>query len=314
MNFNNFTEPGTSKKLDDDSDILVEVKNLKQKNERTIPRFVQSENYAKAFGMQWNKFKKTQLDSFTKQPISYNRLRTAFGSNLNELKGKKVLEAGCGSGRFTEILLSHGAEVYAFDYSNAVDANYDNNMPHERLTLFQADIRKIPFPENFFDIVICLGVLQHTPSTNQSISELNRVTRSQGKIIFDHYKSNLGHYFSLYIPIWLIIKNIKPSNQMKITDWLTRRFFPIHWYFRKNNLIQFILRRFSPISFYYGQFNLSREQHYEFSRLDTHDKNTDQYKRHMTENKFKKMIEKYNYQSYEINSRGNGLECIALKK
>ena len=29
MNFNNFTEPGTSKKLDDDSDILVEVKNLK---------------------------------------------------------------------------------------------------------------------------------------------------------------------------------------------------------------------------------------------------------------------------------------------
>ena len=127
MNFNNFTEPGTSKKLDHHSDILVEVKNLKQKNERVIPRFVQSENYAKAFGMQWNKFKKTQLDSFTKQPISYNRLRTAFGSNLNELKGKKVLEAGCGSGRFTEILLSHGAEVYAFDYSNAVDANYDNN-------------------------------------------------------------------------------------------------------------------------------------------------------------------------------------------
>ena len=75
MNFNNFTEPGTSKKLDHDSDILVEIKNLKQKNERIIPRFVQSENYAKAFGMQWNKFKKTQLDSFTKQPISYNRLK-----------------------------------------------------------------------------------------------------------------------------------------------------------------------------------------------------------------------------------------------
>lgn len=314
MNFDDFTEPGTNIKLNSKSKRLYGVAQAIKQGGKSIPRFVKHGNYAFSFGNQWNKFSKTQLDSYTNQPISYNRLRTAYGESLNSLKGLRVLEAGCGSGRFTEILLRKGAEVYSFDYSHAVDANFKNNMNNEKLTLFQGDIRKIPFPENYFDVVICLGVLQHTPSTQESIKELNRVTKKGGKIIYDHYKFHIGHFFSLYFPIWFLVKNINSKKQIKITDTFTKIFFPIHWFFRKNKYMQFILRRFSPICFYYGQYNLSKEQHYEFSRLDTHDKNTDQYKSHMTKKSFEKMIKDFNYRSYEINLRGNGLECIAYKK
>jgi ubiquinone/menaquinone biosynthesis C-methylase UbiE len=314
MNFNHFTDPGTNIKLDESSQVMTNLKKVRDNTVKSIPRFVESDNYAKSFGSQWNKFKKTQLDSHTKKPLSQNRLRTAYGKSLNNLNGLKVLEAGCGSGRFTEILLKHGAELYSFDYSNAVDANYDNNMPNNNLTLFQADIRKIPFSAEFFDVVICLGVLQHTPSTQESIKELNRVTKKNGRIVVDHYKFHFGHYLSLYFPTWFIIKNLPSEKQLQVTDFLTKIFFPLHWFLRNSKFMQLLLRRISPICFYYGQFDLSKDQHYEFSRLDTHDKNTDQYKRHLTLKGFHKMMKEGPYSSFEINSRGNGLECIAIKK
>src|SRR5678815_5358153 len=91
-----------------------------------IPRFVCSENYASAFGRQWNKFRKTQLDSHTGTTISKDRLQRCLGGSLDVIKGKSVLEVGCGAGRFTEIMLKTGARVFACDLSSAVEANYEN--------------------------------------------------------------------------------------------------------------------------------------------------------------------------------------------
>src|SRR5256885_13320436 len=70
-----------------------------------IPRFVGTENYATAFGLQWNAFRKTQLDSYTGTTISRDRLTRCLGGSLDIVRGKSVLEAGCGAGRFTEVLL-----------------------------------------------------------------------------------------------------------------------------------------------------------------------------------------------------------------
>jgi len=91
-----------------------------------IPRFVPETTYADSFGLQWNRFRKTQLDSYTKQPISVERFYKASGWRPEELKGRLVLDVGCGAGRFAEVVLSAGARVVAIDYSNAVDACYAN--------------------------------------------------------------------------------------------------------------------------------------------------------------------------------------------
>jgi len=101
----------------------------------------------------------------------------------------------------------------------------------------------------------------------------------------------------------------------KYTTSLTRIFLPIHWFFRDYKLIQFVLRRISPISFYYETIPyLTKEQQYEWSLCDTHDKNTDQYKRHYTTKQFNQLVAlNFKFQSYEISERGNGLECIAIK-
>src|SRR5688500_2085087 len=82
-----------------------------------IPRFVGSESYAAGFGLQWNAFGKTQLDSQTGLTLSRDRLAGALGESLEVLRGKSVLEVGCGAGRFTEAMLAAGARVFAFDLS-----------------------------------------------------------------------------------------------------------------------------------------------------------------------------------------------------
>src|SRR5882757_4950449 len=80
-----------------------------------IPRFVSSGAYASLFGDQWKQYKKTQLDSYSGTTISKDRLDRCLGDLKDNLAGKTVLEAGCGAGRFTEVLLQKGAYLVSSD-------------------------------------------------------------------------------------------------------------------------------------------------------------------------------------------------------
>ena len=151
-----------------------------------IPRFVSDEEYAGSFGFQWNKFRRTQLDSYTGLPLSSDRL---FGVTQwpRKMEGNLVLEAGSGAGRFTEVLLHTGARVFSFDLSDAVEANLANNGHWPNLNLFQASIYDIPIAEMMFDKVLCLGVLQHTPDPVRAFHNLSRFLKPGGEIAIDIY-------------------------------------------------------------------------------------------------------------------------------
>jgi len=155
-----------------------------------VPRFVPDDDYADSFGFQWNRFRRTQLDSHTGMSLSTDRLFLATGWP-RDLSGQTVLEAGSGAGRFTEVLLAAGASVFSFDLSSAVDANYANNGAATRLNLFQASIYEIPLPKASFDRVLCLGVLQHTPDPRRSFRELVSFVRPGGWIAVDVYAREL---------------------------------------------------------------------------------------------------------------------------
>ena len=313
MDFKNFISPSTRHRFEFKNNTLETQTGEKIEIIKKIPRFSPNAGYTSAFGRQWKIYRQVQLDSKNGTTISEDRVKIALGKPLSSIKGLKIIEAGSGAGRFTEILLKYGAKVYSFDLSEAVDANFKNNSGHENLTIFQADIEKIPFMDNFFDISLCLGVMQHTPDTTKSLAELSRVTKKNGMILFDHYQKHPGQYLSLYLVYWFVIKNLPGSIQHKVTSSLTKFFFPIHWFFRKNTIVQFLLRRISPISFYYGLFDLSKKQHYEVSLLDTHDKNTDHFKRMVTEKKLYKIISEFDFTSFKIFKGGTGLQCIIIK-
>ena len=147
-------------------------------------------------------------------------------------------------------------------------------------------------------------IINKTPL--QYNKRLSRIYNCNIYLIREIFKLTWVWFYFCYISdcyilvYWSFIKRLKPQNQLKVTEFLTKIFFPVHWYFKDSWLVQFLLRRISPIAFYYCIFDLTKQQHYEFSRLDTHDKNTDHYKRHLTERGLDKVITRYNFQKYEI--------------
>jgi SAM-dependent methyltransferase len=145
-----------------------------------IPRFVPQSNYADNFGMQWNHFRQTQLDSHSGVPISSERFWQATGWQPEEMKGQWVLDAGCGAGRFAEVALMAGAKVVALDYSSAVDACYANLKHYPTLHVVQGDVYALPFVPESFPFVYSLGVLQHTPDVAKAFAALPPMVRREG--------------------------------------------------------------------------------------------------------------------------------------
>jgi SAM-dependent methyltransferase len=154
---------------------------------RFIPRFVaDAGNYASNFGYQWNRHWQTQYDRYSGAPISETRF---FKSTEwpRDMPGELLLEAGSGSGRFTEFAVSTGAFVISFDYSEAVDANYRNNGDRANLLILQASIYEMPFPRAYFSRVVCVGVLQHTPDPRNAFLCLANALRPGGSLVVDAY-------------------------------------------------------------------------------------------------------------------------------
>ena len=154
-------------------------------------RIVEDDNYTQNFGYQWNKFAGTQVDKESNLEMSKIRFFAETNWDKEDLTGKNILEVGSGAGRFSQIILDFTkAGLYSVDYSNAVEANYKNNGPHERLHLFQASIYEMPFVKAQFDKVLCLGVLQHTPNFEQSVKSLIDMAKPGAEVIVDFYGIN----------------------------------------------------------------------------------------------------------------------------
>src|SRR3989441_1324770 len=90
--------------------------------EAAIPRFVPRDNYAASFGYQWNRFKLEQIDSANGTKLSAQRFYAETGWTKDWLKGKWVLDAGCGAGRFLDVASDSEAEVVGLDISSAIAA------------------------------------------------------------------------------------------------------------------------------------------------------------------------------------------------
>jgi SAM-dependent methyltransferase len=279
-----------------------------------IPRFVKSGAYASLFGDQWKKFDKTQLDSYSGTSISRKRLERCLGDLSSNMDGKSVLEAGCGAGRFTEVLLEKGSRLVSADLSAAVEVNAKNFPISDRHIVIQADINDMPFGKESFDIVICLGVIQHTPHSEIAISRLYELVKKGGSLIIDHYtyaKSKLFRFASIYR--WYL-KRKDAKFTISYCEKLVDRFLPWHKRFKNNKLASVLLNRVSPVISYYSAFpELSDEHQRQWAFLDTHDSLTDWYKRFKTKDEIIKTLKELGAINIWCEKGGNGVEARCQK-
>ena len=209
-------------------------------------------------------------------------------------------------------MLAAGAHVSACDLSSAVEANYQNFGDKPNYFICQADVRALPFAPHSFDFVMCLGVIQHTPSSEQTISALAQFIKPGGMLVIDHYAPDYPTTFSRR---WLrrLLLRLPPASSSRLALSLTRMLLPLHklgwnqkrgrWRLRRQ------LQKFSPVVDYYDVYpQLGEKTLAEWALLDTHDVLTDYYKRLRTGPQLRSTLERLGATAIWVNKGGNGIE------
>lgn len=112
---------------------------------------------------------------------------------LGDVTGKRILDAGCGSGILTQYIYN-ADEITAIDFSRVGLDNFFRPVC-KTLSLIHGDITEMPFKTAHFDIAISSQVIEHLPSFEQRekfISELCRVLRPGGQLILTAYNWDKG--------------------------------------------------------------------------------------------------------------------------
>jgi len=127
-----------------------------------------------------------ELIDSRKESLEWEVIRRARETHWEEFcqirPGEKVLDAGCGNGDYTRLLLLKGAKVWALDYAKNMVAATERRIARaglkaEKLTV--DSVLDIPYPNEMFDAVLCLAVVDHIPDEERpkAAFELTRVLK-----------------------------------------------------------------------------------------------------------------------------------------
>ncbi len=186
-----------------------------------------------------------------------------YFKNLHHSKNKKILDIGAGHGAFTKTLYDMGYDVLACDL-------FPDIYMFDKVECKKADITKqLPYPDDFFDIIIAIEVSEHISDHEQFFKEINRILKSKGQLylstpnilslksrvrflfsgfFYSFGKLNLTNYDGLQHVASLTIDqynyiafkyNFQKARydidkKQKTSTWLLIFLFPFIWYNRRN--------------------------------------------------------------------------------
>jgi SAM-dependent methyltransferase len=167
-----------------------------------IPRFTDSrtderqQKTAENFGAQWLVFDYL-ADHHEKQFLDWIAPVTP-----DFIRGKVVLEGGCGKGRHTQLVGRWGArDVIGVDLSDAVEAAYRNTKDLANVHIIQGDIYRLPLKKTF-DYAFSVGVLHHLPDPASGFISLAKNLKPGGAISAWVYgKENNGWILNVVNPL-----------------------------------------------------------------------------------------------------------------
>ena len=237
-----------------------------------IPRIVrEEENYCENFGYQWTRWKALQIDRLGHHDISEERFFANSPWTREWLKGKLILDAGCGAGRFSDIAAKYGARVVSCDISAAIDACRETTRVHGDLTnQFQASIYELPFKRHVFDGVFCYGVIQHTPDPEKTMRTLPQFLKPGAPLAYDFYeKTGWDELGVVKYRLRRFTPDLTTEQNLRLAHALTAAFFPLGAALSRLPYLR-ALTGVLPIAVVHDK-RLSLKQEYLWSLLDTFD-------------------------------------------
>ncbi|MBK9266970.1 MAG: class I SAM-dependent methyltransferase [Polyangiaceae bacterium] len=198
-----------------------------------VPGMVREDKFAEgqketveSFSWKWEKakhYRKTTEGHYVKWYLD----RYGFGTEENLaklLEGKKnILDAGTAHGRDAEMYVRNSkATVFGIDISYGIRNAYRDIGHLPSLHLVQADLTRLPFPENFFDFIGCDQVIHHTPNTRTSLGHLVTRLAPGGHIAFYVYKKKgpVREFCDDHIRAQTV--HMSPEECMKVSEAITK--------------------------------------------------------------------------------------------
>ncbi|MFW5470902.1 class I SAM-dependent methyltransferase [Knoellia sp. CPCC 206435] len=139
---------------------------------------------------------------------------------LQQVKGRSVLEVGCGRGWLAERLVQVASEVTASDIVLG-----DVMQGIEGVTFDQANVEALPYADDSFDVVVCTHTLEHVQNLPRALAELRRVAAEHLIIVVPkerpyRYSFNLHLHFFPYPWSWQAVAGIVPgATLLDLDDW-----------------------------------------------------------------------------------------------
>jgi SAM-dependent methyltransferase/uncharacterized protein YbaR (Trm112 family) len=186
-----------------------------------------------SFSSEWEAHQEQQMDTtwgFTVEG-RYEQFLLEVETTADEIKGKTLLDAGCGNGMLTEFLSSKGLIAFGIDFSNSVFAA-EAKRKSDQVCFLRGDLQQPPFADDFFDIIVSNGVIHHTPDTAHTFQRLAATVKKNGRFFIWLYerKGSLSWGIKRRIFDWLriIISRMPAALQKTVVGIFTQAIFLFH--------------------------------------------------------------------------------------
>ena len=215
--------------------------NYQKDSSVSIDFSIQNENLVRQtgeiYGSLWREFNFENVIKEAKE-ILQQRF-TANGYNLADIAKGQVLDAGCGSGRYTLALVDKCESIIGLDYGDEGLQLAKNSLSayplsvKEKVKFQKGDLIDLPFPDETFDFVFSNGTAHHTINPIKAIEEIIRVTKKNGSIFLYLYGSG-GVFWHARKRMNKFMKRIPPKDTRDILKSMgmpsNRFIFEDNWY------------------------------------------------------------------------------------
>lgn len=196
-----------------------------------------------------------------------------IASRLGDLAGKRVLDIACGGGAWLALMSQRGAHVFGADISDKAISYCQQVFPQGEFVVAPAE--SLPFPDHSFDVVTCLGSLEHFGDKPAALREMLRVAKPDAQILIlvpnaDFLSRKLGLYRGTLqaairedvypLSQW---QDLFESNGMELRQkWRDLHILSRNWILQKGWLkaapraIQALLLTFWPLKWQYQVYHL----------------------------------------------------------
>lgn len=124
--------------------------------------------------------------------------------NLIDKRAKlqNILDLGCGPGTISESLFEISENVWGIDISkdmvNIATERFVTAKSKSKIFFETGDAENLKFQDNYFDAVVCLGLLRYLDSWKSGLKEIYRVLKPDGIVIVSFYYRFSPHWFSMF--------------------------------------------------------------------------------------------------------------------